>query len=243
MAYKPPKEAFLEFEGTSLFFDVVEKEGIKLTSTATEHPVEEGADVSDHVRSNLDTVTLDIFVSNAPVRDVNSIWNGQVAGLELKVPKKEKPLVPMPGALMGAALDAIAAAIDGPEEWKAIVLQFPEKFDNVAFILNTLIDWKERGVVGKVITTHRTFESVYITGIEMNRDATTGDGAPITIELKEIRLVEARMVTAPTPTETRGKTMKSKGRQPTSFVRDAENKRSVFKAAGKRLKAAFGRST
>jgi hypothetical protein len=229
MAYKAPQEAYLEFEDTPFFFDVVEKESLKHTATATEHPVEEGANVSDHVKDNLDTVLLDVFVSNTPVRDVNNLYNGQVSGLELKVPKAEKSVAIMPGALMNAGLDALSSLINGPEEWKAIVLQFPEKFDNVAFVLNTLLDWKSRGVVGKVITTHRTYPSVYITGVEMNRDATTGDGAAITIELKEIRIVEAKLITAPIPTEERGKTMKSKGRQPTSFVRDLAPKRSLAK--------------
>jgi len=225
------QEAYLNFEDTPLYFDVVEKENLRLTATATEHAVEEGVNVSDHVRSELDNVHLEIFVSNTPVKDVNNLWNGQVAGLELKVPTVDKPPALMPGALMGAALDAISNALNPPEPWKAIVLQFPEKFDNVSFTLNTLIDWKERGVVGQVITPHRTFPSVYIVGIEMNRDATTGDGAAISLELKQIRIVEAKMITAPSPTEERGKTMKSKGRQPTSFVRGAEQKKSHLKKA------------
>jgi hypothetical protein len=173
------------------------------------------------------------------------MYDGQVAGLELNVDAARArisstvqgidasagstSLSPMPGALMNAGLDALASALKGsPPKLGALSLQFPEKFNDVAFIFNTLIDLKERGVVGEVITPHRTYPSVYITGIEMNRDATTGDGAPITIELKEIRIVEAKMITAPIPTEPRGKTMVNKGRQPTSFVRDPAQKRSQF---------------
>lgn len=223
------QEAYLNFENTPLFFDVVEKENLKHTATATEHPVEDGPDISDYVRSGLDTISLEVFVSNTPVKDVNNLYNGQVAGLELRVPKAEKKIPVMPGAAVNASIDAISNAINPPEPWKAVVLQFPEKFDNVAFILGQLIDWKERGVVGKVITTHRTYPSVYITGIDMNRDATTGDGASISIELKQIRIVEAKMITAPVPTEERGKIMKNKGRKMTSFARDPGPKKSLFK--------------
>ncbi len=229
MAYKPPTPAYLEFEGSPLYFDVVEKEGLRHSATTTDHPVEKGADVSDHVRDMPDEVTLEVFFSNSPIKDVNDLYNGRVAGLDLKVPKAEKQVAIMPGAALNAGLDALSDFINGPQQWKAMTLQFPEKFDNVAFVLSSLLDWKTRGVLGKVITPHRTYESVVIIGVESNRDAGTGDGCPITISLKSIRLVEAKLITAPVPTEERGKTLKSKGRQPTSFVRDPPKKKSIFK--------------
>lgn len=219
----------MEFEGAALYFDVVEKEGLRHSATTTDHPVEDGANVSDHVRDMPDEVTLEVFVSNSPIKDVNNLYNGRVAGLELKVPKADKQIAIMPGAALSAGISALQDFINGPEQWKAMTLQFPEKFNNVAFILSTLLDYKTRGVLGKVITPHRTYESVVITGVEMNRDASTGDGAPISISLKTIRLVEAKLITAPVPTEERGKTLKSKGRQPTSFVRDPPAKKSIFK--------------
>lgn len=226
--YSPPKPAYLDFEDLPLYFDVVEKESLKHTATATEHPVEEGSNVSDHVRDNLDVVTLEVFISNTPITDVNQLYNGQVAGLELDVPRYDKPIAVMPGAAINAGLDAIASAISGPQQWKAMVLQFPEKFNNVGFIFNTLIDWKQRGVLGKVITPHRTYESVVITNVEMSRDAASGAGGAISLEFKEIRLVEAKLITAPIPTEDRGKIMKSKGRQPVSFTRNPGPKKSLL---------------
>ncbi len=221
-------QAYLEFEGAPLLFDCVTTEATDHTADVTEHPVEEGSDIADHVRNKNDEISLEILVSNTPVRDVNQLYNGQVAGLELKVPRYERPLSPTPGSLMTAGLDAIGSALNPPDPIVAVVLQFPEKFNNVAFILGTLIDYKERGVLGKVITPHRTYESVVITRVGMSRNATTGDGAPITIELKQIRIVEAKLITAPLATEPRGVTMKPKGRQPTSFVRDPGPKKSVL---------------
>lgn len=203
-------------------FHVVEKEAIEHSATATEHAVERGANVSDHLRTNLSTISLDVFVSNAPIRDVNNLYDGQVAGLELNVPSAKKSIAPMPGSLMNAGLDALASALDAPQTWKALVMQYPTKFNAVRDTLERLIDWQQRAVVGQVITPHRTYENVYITNIKMMRDATTGDGAPITIDFKEIRFVESKVVFVPVPTEIRGKSKVNLGKQPTVPVSDSK---------------------
>jgi hypothetical protein len=234
------KEAFLEFEGVSLAFDVVENETLTHTATATDHPVEQGSDVSDNIRSENSRIALKVYVSNTPVRDVNGLWGGgQVAGIELKVPTKQKPVAPTPGAAMVAGINALANAIAGAQPWVAMVRQFEDRQDAVAFVLGQLIDWQERGVIGKCITPHRTYESVVLTSVEMGRDGQTGTGAGIDIELRTIRVVEAALITAPVPTEDRGKTKQKKGRQPTSFVRDPDTKKqkSGFKALKDRAAA------
>ncbi len=222
-------QAFLEFEGAPLLFDCVTSEVTEHTAEVTEHPVEEGSDVADHVRNKNDEISLEIFVSNTPVSDVNGLYNGQVAGLELKVPRYERPLSPTPGSLMTAGINAIGNLLNPPAALSAIVLQFPEKFNNVAFILGTLLDYKERAVLGKVITPHRTYPNVVITRVGMSRTGATGDGAPLNVEFKTIRIVEAKLITAPIPTEVSGKIMKPKGRQPVSFVRDPAPKQSLLK--------------
>jgi hypothetical protein len=223
------KEAYLLFEDSPLHFDVVTNEQTEASANTTEHAVEQGADVSDHIRQEADRVTLQVFVSNTPVRDVNNLYNGQIAGLELQVPKAEKPLVPMPGALMNAGLDALASAINGPEQWKAIVLQFPEKFDNVAFVLSTLIGWKERGVIGDVITPHRTYPNMAITRVTTTRTSDTGAGAELSIELRAVRLVEVASATLPIPSEPRGNVQVNKGKQPTTELPEGP-KKSTAKA-------------
>jgi hypothetical protein len=222
------KEAYLEFDGVSLLFDCVTTEQTDHTASVTEHPVEDGANVADHIRDNLDEITLEVMISNTPVRDLNNLYDGQVAGLELKVPRFAKPIAPTPGSLMTAGLNALGNLLNPDEAVKAVVLQFPEKFNHVQYVLSTLLDWKKQGVIGKVITPHRTYPSMAITRVSMTRNGATGDGAPITIDLKEVRLVESKLVTAPIPTEERGKIMKAKGRQPTSFVRDPAPKKSLL---------------
>lgn len=51
----------------SISFDIVTSETPVLSNTITEHPVEEGANVADHIRPNLDTLSMEVFVSNTPL--------------------------------------------------------------------------------------------------------------------------------------------------------------------------------
>jgi hypothetical protein len=220
-------QAYLEFEGAPLYFDCVTDESLAHGAEVTEHPVEEGANVADHIRNVSDEIKLTIITTNTPIKpDVNNLYNGQVAGLELAVKKYDRPIVPMPGALMSAGLNYLGTLLNPQDPWKAVTLQFPEKFNNVAFILGTLLDYKERGVVGKVITPHRTYETMAITKIDMHRDNKTGDAGEITLSLKAIRFVDTASINAPVPTETRGKKTTAKGKQGTDTV--TQPKQSQF---------------
>ena len=53
--------------------DAVLVEGHNLDSVTTEHPIEEGADITDHIRILPDKVTIEGIVSNTPIGEVASI--------------------------------------------------------------------------------------------------------------------------------------------------------------------------
>lgn len=222
------KSAYLEFDSTLLYFDAVTSEGAEHSATVTEHPVESGSDIADHVRDGLDTVTLEVFVSNTPTRDVNGLYGGSIESVELKVPKFERPVPLTPGGLMSAGIDTIKGALSPEEPWKAQVLKFSSKFNAVKDVLTMLDEWKKAGMVGSVITGWKLYPSVVITRVSPSRNSSTGDGATFAIEFKEIRIVESKMITAPIPTEARGAIKRPKGRQPTSFVRDPALKKSIL---------------
>jgi hypothetical protein len=51
----------------TLIFDLVEKEDWNGPSDITQSPVENGANITDHIRPGLRTVTLQIFLTNSPI--------------------------------------------------------------------------------------------------------------------------------------------------------------------------------
>ena len=80
-----------------IVFDVVTAEDWAEGSTITEHPVEKGANVSDHVRVRLPACRLQARVSNEPI-DANNFGQPVVAPLALNVPSPN--WVPGPGVVI-----------------------------------------------------------------------------------------------------------------------------------------------
>jgi len=240
--------AYLSFDGADLFFDAVLTEQAEHTVTATEHNVEEGADIADHIRPGLDRFTLEVIVSNTPVTDWNSLYGETTEGVELIPLEGRKkatgqsdtppgPFPVSPGALFQAIGNAVESLLGSEGPSKATVKKFNNgPFDAVRDTLNTLLDWQTRAVVGEVLTPHRTYSSMIIERVSPQRDGTTGASARITIDLKEVRLVESKMITAPVPTEVRGKVIKQKGKQPAVPTKDSGPKKSILSA----LKEKFG---
>jgi hypothetical protein len=58
-------------------FDVVVSEAHDAEVEVTEHPVEQGANITDHARVKAEAVTLDALVSNTPLADSLRLENGQ----------------------------------------------------------------------------------------------------------------------------------------------------------------------
>jgi hypothetical protein len=53
-----------------VLFDQTVSEGHEATAEVTEHPVEKGSNVADHVRQNPQNLTLEMFVTNTPIVDL-----------------------------------------------------------------------------------------------------------------------------------------------------------------------------
>lgn len=214
----------------SLFFDVCTEEHQELSSAATENPVEEGADVADHVRKELNRVTLEVFVSQTPIFDMND-KGGKVDSVPIKPPKFTPPLQPTPGSVFGAAGDAVRNLLGGaPPEYSAQVLQWSSSFDAVADTLTVLEKVRDDVELVSVVTPSRVRENMYLERIEVIGNAGTGTGRTLRLSFRELRKVQVRIVNAPIPTETRGQLMKPKGTQ---------GAKEVSPDAAKRLRSAL----
>lgn len=113
-----------------------------------------------------------------------------------------------------AAVGAIGALLgSGPAQIKADVLSFSSDFNSVAEILAVLRQLQEDAQLVTVVTSELDYENMIVQHFELGRTADTGTGATITIEFKQLRIVEAKIVNVPAPTEVRGAKPVSKGRQ------------------------------
>ncbi len=217
----------------SIAFSVVITETFEGKATITEHPVEKGANISDHVRDELDLLTLEVFVSNTPIgsyedpteslntQKIQVHRDGRVTPTLLEVPVYEAPIVgklgPIPIVNPGAALSRATGAIGGllgPKENRtAELITFPTERDYVRAVLDTLRSIKRDASLCEVFSSKWEYEDMILTSISMPRDAESGTGASFTIEFRQIRTVEVAIVAAPLPTELRAKPKVSKGAQ------------------------------
>ncbi len=190
-------------------FDLTVSEGHEATSEVTEHPVEQGSVITDHVRQNPQSVTQEMFVTNTPIEDIG---RGSIDVLELDLPRYEPPLQPTPGSLFGAIETGIKDLITGgPSPIKVQVLNFGQPFDRIKEIHDQLLDLWNASATMSVVTSVRTYDTMVLTSIGLPR--TEKGGATFTLNLKQIRTVTTSTVAAPEAAEKRGAPAQAKGSQ------------------------------
>lgn len=214
----------------TLQFDVVTNEQQEGTSEITEHPVEVGPNVTDHVRSKLNVVTLEAFVSNEPLYDTGG-RGASLRAATLDVKLYTPPFAPTPGALFSAIGGGVSRLFGGaPQQVSANVLQFDREFDAVAETHAILETLRTTAQLIDLYTTTTEYQNMILERVSLPRDASTGTGGKFQLSFRQIRLVEVKVVTAPVPTEIRGKKAVKKGPQGPEPVKDPVVKKSVFKS-------------
>lgn len=181
-----------------LHFDAVLVEEHELTAEVTQHTVEQGSPIVDHVRPNPDEVTLTVFVSNTPIRSPD----GQVLPLTLALdpPGPSGLLAGGTSGLIGKGLQAIGLQDGFPSAITPNVLQFIGETDYVQNALKTLTQLRDTATLLSVVTPRKFYSNMVVRRIAMHRDAGTGTGAQFELSFLEVRIVSSNIVDAPLPT-------------------------------------------
>lgn len=211
LARTGPSQAYLTWVDTAgkkqfLRFDVNMGEDHSSDVEVTEHAVEKGANVVDHVRKSVDRFKLDVFVSNSPIHDEHllhppgELKRGALSGVPLKIKKYEAPFQPTPGAVfnaIGGAINQVANSLFGQEKQKiaANVYKFSSPFNAVSETYALLRDLQEKAQLVTVVTAMWDYANMIIEKVSMPRNRDSGDGAVITLEFREIRFAVARQAT------------------------------------------------
>lgn len=212
--------------GGTAQFDIVVSENLVYSSTITEFPVESGANISDHVRPNLDTLTLDVMVSNTPLHGDNLLTGGtrgDITGIELEIPQPKRSLLGLTN-LINAGLSLLAGPKAPP---KAQVLAFDADFSATGETLDQLRQLQREARLVDVISRDWFLENMVIVNVTAPRNAADGSCARFNIEFRQIRIVETKQTTAPVPSEVRGKATVNAGKQD---GKDASQKKSFAKS-------------
>lgn len=211
----------------------------------TENPVEEGADLADHMRVKRPKVDLTFLVSNEPIYTYQSLIglvpeHDKLVGAK-KGKRKESELVyekaPKAASLsnaIGATADALVSLFKKAEPLNKRVLTFDAQFNLVTEVGDELRYIQENALRGTLYTTTRTYDSVVLQSFAETRSKVFGTGAEFKASFKEIAVATAVRTKAPSPAVIKAQQPKALGKQGTP---DAAQKpeASLLATAGKKL--------
>lgn len=192
----------LEIDATSML-------GFEDSAEITEHPVETGAAVADHIRPLNGTLMIEGVITNSPI----VLPSTQMNGVTL-----QSGTASLPG---GGAVT---------------VQKFSAPFDRVKACDEVLTGLIRRGVRVTVTTDFRTTESLAIARHKAEKNGETGDSVKITMEFKKVRI--ATTARAPVPAVRRAQVTLERGAQPAdnrtgaARIQDSAPMRALVSALG-----------
>jgi hypothetical protein len=169
-------------------FDVAMTEGYEVAADVTEHAVETGSNISDHVRAKNRTFTITAFISNTPI---------------------ETPTFGMDGATGSVAAATVTV---GGKSFTANTFQFSQSFDRVKAVDLALVDLVERGQRITIVTSVRRTENCVVTRYRWDRNVENGNDLDLTLEITRLRTATTRVVAAPRLRS--GRAQANRGAQP-----------------------------
>lgn len=205
-------------ELVTLTFDAVELVSRTVESEVTEHAVEEGADIADHVRVQGMIVEMTGYVSNTPLYstpggEVGASWESvELPGPIQRIPTGYAQSIATPSgspqSLAQLGAEAIGGAVDGPPRATMLVREWRSR---VKEIEQTLDEVQSSARFCNFDDSEQSFDNLQITSRGVTRTVGDGDGASFSLTLKRIRTVSAQLVDAPVPAEPRLAPVKSVG--------------------------------
>lgn len=188
----------------TLELDVDLQESHDLASDITEHPVEEGADVTDHVRPRLRRVTIEGYVSDTPwITNPGVAEQAEFKSLELQLPPKPQQISLSAG--LAAGIGAISDALFGPAPpLKATILTLDDVKSRKRAVYDALEDVRLNARLCRVITSLHEYDNMLIEQVVPTRTPASGTGAGFVVTYKEIKRVSSDVTVAPEPSEVLG---------------------------------------
>lgn len=165
--------------------DAVSLLGFESAAEVTEHPVETGPSVGDHIRPMNGTVTLEGIITDAPI----VLPSTQAQGVSVA-----------------------SGTVSLPGGGTAVAQRFSGTINRVRLCDETLRGLVEAGALVTLTSGLRTVDSLAITRYAPERNADTGNSMKVTMAFKRVRI--ATTARAPVPLVRRAQVTLDRGAQP-----------------------------
>ncbi|HVJ27429.1 MAG TPA: hypothetical protein VM493_07785 [Vicinamibacterales bacterium] len=201
-----------------LRFDAVRTAEIQQTATVTRHPVQKGADIADHVRVDLPSVSITGYISIAPLTvDAMVVRPKDIpiaSGFYQPVPLPPGPAgiraSAIQGGLIQAAVNALSSVTD-PKSVESLITQNPG--DRAATAATTLLRLQSERTLIRFVDELNTYEDMVLTSVVGTRTQQVY-GAAFQLQLEQLRIVSSMLVDLPVPAEPRGQLPKKTASTP-----------------------------
>lgn len=173
------------------------------TSTVTDHPVERGSNVADHIRPDPDEVTIEGVISNTPhflpVDHIGAITleDKQIKGAEITASQTVGN-----NALGRAGVGLVASNLPIPTGLlghigtgvfqTALVTGFSGEFDRVTECYKELLRIRSQGQLVRILTTLRSYDNMALTSLQVTREASSGNSLQLSLAFKNVRFGATR---------------------------------------------------
>ena len=192
------------------YWDCIVKERVSNKSDVTDHPVEAGIAITDNVRPLPRKISLQGYISQAPIRTVNVEMDLETEALDIKQP-------PPP---LFTILGAITSPPTGPSVVAARVLEASGYTNTVTQMDDLLTALQTGGVFVTVNTSSKVYSNMIVEGFDKSGDSGTGTGRMFDVSLKEMRIVQSLSTAAPVPANPSVNVKTTVGAQATTPAKD-----------------------
>lgn len=211
-----------------LYPDVLLSEETTLAASVSEHPIEVGADITDHYRPENETVDLEMVFTDSGTRgDLSPNASGSIRTIPLTYPAAaEADLFQTfsPGGLTRMGLNVLSPPTPLPKSVQAF--GFDTKPRRGAEAFDTIQQIRLGAKICKVSTTIIDFVDMVLISSKIRRDDST-DKTAVSATFQRVRFVQTDVAIA-LPVEPRAQPAKKAGAQGTK-PEEVEDKRSFLK--------------
>ena len=192
----------------SVVLDVVKEETLTHENDVTDHPVEQGADISDHIRPKPKKIALEALVSNTPL----------TAGQRTRVVNY---VTANTGQLFSFTTTSINDALAGHRGYAEAAYEALQKL-------------ADDGAIFRYVGKTRTYENVVFENFTVTRNKDTGDALRFSATLKQIRFVTNKSSIVKVAKEPKANKPADKGKQTAEDV-TSDRKTSILRDLGNAL--------
>lgn len=193
----------------TLTLDASVRETHTSASTVTDHPVERGSNVADHIRPDPDELSIDGVISNTPhflpADHVGAIVleERQVKGAEINASDTvtSTPLGNVSAGLLGSTIPLPTALLGriGTGRFETALTQgFSGEFDRVTECYKELLRIRAEGQLTRILTTLRAYDNMALTTLEVVREAASGNSLNLSLQFKNVRFGATKNEPVPT---------------------------------------------